>query len=226
MGSINQGNQKIRNKYKFPLDAENFNGIVREAIVPGIGKGMSLTKQTDVQVRVDTGSLLINANNNNYISVVSHFTSLIDLTVSNLLSRIVARYSWQENEEWYVDILSVKPELGIDSDTYQIDDVILGDCSFNEKSSGSNTSVVSGKLVDASADFVTDGIISGDAVLNITNGTITTVSSVEDLNTIVLADDKFTDPSHSYRILGISFIKKRSFPYKLIIGIINFESSW
>lgn len=70
----------------------------------------------------------------------------------------------------------------------------------NLLSQGTNTSVVSGKLVDGGADFVSDGVATDDMVYNNTDGDESAVVSVEDLNTLVLASHIFTGTGKGYTV--------------------------
>ena len=70
---------------------------------------------------------------------------------------------------------------------------------IGQKSEGSATSTSAGNLVDSSADFTTDEIVAGDTVLNITDGTSTTVSAFTNKTTLALTDDIFTS-GESYEI--------------------------
>ena len=66
-------------------------------------------------------------------------------------------------------------------------------------SSGTSDGTTADKLVDSTADFVTDGIAADDVVQNLTDNTWTTVSAVDSLTTLSLADDYFTT-GEDYRI--------------------------
>jgi len=70
--------------------------------------------------------------------------------------------------------------------------------SFN--ASGTNTSVASGKLVDSTASFTTDGINVGDNVWNETLNTWAKVSSVDSNTQISLSNDIFTATGQVYLI--------------------------
>jgi len=59
------------------------------------------------------------------------------------------------------------------------------------------------KLVDSAADFVTDKISIGDIIYNTTDLTQTTVTAIDDLNTLSVADDIFVS-GESYRIHMLS----------------------
>ncbi|MCK5450249.1 MAG: baseplate J/gp47 family protein [Candidatus Omnitrophica bacterium] len=78
------------------------------------------------------------------------------------------------------------------------------------KASGNNTSVVVNKLVDSGADFVTAAVAAGDPVTNTTDDSITTVASVEDLNTLVLNDDIFTGTPEGYSVAGAEELLRRA----------------
>ena len=61
-----------------------------------------------------------------------------------------------------------------------------------EMAEGAATSTSAGKLVDAGAAFVANGVLAGDAVVNATDDTATTVSSVDSQTQLTLAADIFT----------------------------------
>ncbi|MFN5250157.1 MAG: hypothetical protein ACK5DE_03865 [Bacteroidota bacterium] len=69
---------------------------------------------------------------------------------------------------------------------------------------GTNTSVISGRLVDSTATFTTDGILPGDIVTNITTGLISTVQSVLNNTTIILDSNIFLASGNSYGIFSAS----------------------
>ncbi|MDH3975624.1 MAG: hypothetical protein OEV42_15205 [Deltaproteobacteria bacterium] len=81
-------------------------------------------------------------------------------------------------------------------------DLVFGD----QVSSGTNSSVTTDRLVDNTADFITDGVeaaINGEngfEVLNLVDRTSTYVTEVLDLNTLVLNDDIFPDVGDTYAI--------------------------
>lgn len=62
----------------------------------------------------------------------------------------------------------------------------------NEITNGTTTATTASKLVDADADFVTDGIEIGDVVENTTDSTYATVTAIDDLNTLSLDTDIMT----------------------------------
>jgi len=67
-------------------------------------------------------------------------------------------------------------------------------------SQGTNTSVVSSKLVDSAADFVTDLVAVDSDVYNNTDGGEAKVVSVEDLHTLVLDAHIFTGTGKGYTV--------------------------
>jgi len=75
------------------------------------------------------------------------------------------------------------------------------------RSTGSATSTSAGNLVDSAADFVTDAVIAGDIVENVTQGTATTVDSVTNLTTLDLADDIFVS-GDEYRVRAVLAAKE------------------
>ena len=56
-------------------------------------------------------------------------------------------------------------------------------------SEGTTTSTTANKLVDSGADFVTDGVVAGQIVYNTTDDTYSTITAVDDLNTLSLRRD-------------------------------------
>lgn len=71
---------------------------------------------------------------------------------------------------------------------------------------GTNTSVVSGQLVDSTATFTTDNIAAGDVVTNLTTGLVSTVVSVLS-NTVLLLDSNiFLAAGNAYSIFSSATI--------------------
>lgn len=68
------------------------------------------------------------------------------------------------------------------------------------KSQGVTTSSASGRLIDSSADFITDGIVFEDVVYNDTDSTKTTVISVFNSITLLITDNIFAT-SEGYHIV-------------------------
>jgi hypothetical protein len=60
------------------------------------------------------------------------------------------------------------------------------------------------KLVDSTADFVTDKVSIGDIVYNLTDYTQGTVTAIDNLTTLSLSGDIFPDGDESYRIHMLS----------------------
>ena len=73
--------------------------------------------------------------------------------------------------------------------------------SYTPKSDGAATSTVANKLVDATADFVTDAIAAGHIVANITDQTFAAVTAVDNLTTLSLSADIFVS-GETYTIEG------------------------
>ena len=67
--------------------------------------------------------------------------------------------------------------------------------------SGASTSVVTNKLVDSSATFITDGVSVGDIVSNLPSGfSYETVVSVDSETELTLTGDIFTAANEAYNI--------------------------
>ena len=71
---------------------------------------------------------------------------------------------------------------------------------------GTNTSVVSGQLIDSTATFNTDDIVAGDVVTNLTTGTTSTVTSVLSNTAILLDSNIFLVSGNAYGIFSSSSI--------------------
>ncbi len=67
---------------------------------------------------------------------------------------------------------------------------------------GTNTSVVSGQLVDSTATFTTDNIVAGDVVTNLTTGLVSTVSSVLSNTAILLDSNIFLAAGNAYSVFS------------------------
>jgi hypothetical protein len=67
---------------------------------------------------------------------------------------------------------------------------------------GTNTSVVSGQLVDSTASFNSNGLSSGDVVTNLTTGLVSTVVSVLSNTTIQLDSNIFLAAGNAYSIFS------------------------
>ena len=70
--------------------------------------------------------------------------------------------------------------------------------------SGTNTSFVSGQLVDSTASFVTDGLSAGDVVTNLTTGLVSTVSLVLNNTTLQLDSNIFLVSGNAYAVFSSS----------------------
>lgn len=73
---------------------------------------------------------------------------------------------------------------------------------------GTNTSLVSGALVDSTASFTTNGIAAGDVVTNLTTGLTATVVSVLTNTSIQLSANIFLATGNSYGIFSSATIKQ------------------
>ena len=67
---------------------------------------------------------------------------------------------------------------------------------------GTNTSVVSGQLVDSAAFFISENIFPGDVVTNITTGDTSVVVSVLSNTNILLDSDIFLETGNAYAIVS------------------------
>ena len=78
-----------------------------------------------------------------------------------------------------------------------------------EITTGNPDSVTAYKLVDSTADFVTDAIVVGDIVNNTTTGATTYVTAVDDLNTLSLFNDIFSsvaEPLETYTVVKATIL--------------------
>jgi len=67
---------------------------------------------------------------------------------------------------------------------------------------GTNTSVVSGRLVDSTATFLSNGISAGDVVTNLTTGLVSTVVSVLNNTNILLDSNIFLATGNAYSVFS------------------------
>lgn len=70
---------------------------------------------------------------------------------------------------------------------------------YNEDVTGTATSTVPGALVDATATFITDGVVPGQIVYNTTTGTAGVILAVVSETTLDLSASFFTS-GHAYRV--------------------------
>lgn len=84
---------------------------------------------------------------------------------------------------------------------YLINKVI---CYPTKYTSGANTAVVSGQLVNAAATFNTLGIVAGDIVVNVTTNEIAQVIQVVSATVIAINNDIFTAIGQSYAVYKAS----------------------
>jgi microcystin-dependent protein len=71
---------------------------------------------------------------------------------------------------------------------------------YTQKSTGTNDSTSTNKLIDSTATFITDGVTVNKIVYNSTDGTFSYVTSVDSETELTLADDIFTATSKTYYI--------------------------
>jgi hypothetical protein len=71
---------------------------------------------------------------------------------------------------------------------------------------GTNTSVVSGQLVDSTATFLTDDISAGDVVTNLTTGLVSTVVSVLSNTALQLDSNIFLAAGNGYSVFSSATI--------------------
>lgn len=74
--------------------------------------------------------------------------------------------------------------------------------------SSTNTTVVSGDLIDSTADFITAGVQVGDIVSNGSTNQVTTVVLVQNATTLNLSDDIFTSTGDDYFIYSAANVKE------------------
>jgi hypothetical protein len=74
----------------------------------------------------------------------------------------------------------------------------------NAIESGTSTSVVSSKLIDSTALFITNNVQTGDIVHNDTSGTVATVVSVDSETQLTLNANIFTATSQAFVVYNMS----------------------
>lgn len=75
-------------------------------------------------------------------------------------------------------------------------------CHTKTLASGSTTSVLGNSLVDANATFLSDGLTSGDIVVNINTGALATLLVINSNTTLVLSANIFTFIAENYAIFS------------------------
>ncbi len=68
----------------------------------------------------------------------------------------------------------------------------------DDTSTGANDSVVANKLADSGADFITEGVVVGEVVFNITDSTWAKVTAIDSLEQLALDADIFTGAGKNY----------------------------
>lgn len=113
MGTYNVGNQLISWDYKTPLIGGDLAKVNHGVMYPGVyGSGLQVTKNSNTQVQVTTGELLIE-DTAQLRTVKINFQSVFTATVSEPVSPsqdinyLVIRFGWDDREDNYADILSV-----------------------------------------------------------------------------------------------------------------------
>jgi hypothetical protein len=103
---------------------------------------------------------------------------------------------------WMYDVGGHDIYLGRDvTGTPQPYEIDIEGCYFRKDytSEGTADGTTASKLVDSTADFVTDGVVAGMTVWNVTDNTSTTVTAVDDANTLALSDDIFVS-GEAYKV--------------------------
>lgn len=75
---------------------------------------------------------------------------------------------------------------------------------IRQYSSGTSSATTANKLVDATADFIADGVKAGTVIYNTTNSTQATVTAVDSLTTLSISSDIFTT-GQAYEVGTSSF---------------------
>jgi hypothetical protein len=100
------------------------------------------------------------------------------------------------------------------------DIMVSGDDYIIYDMGGVTTSTIASKLVDSAADFVTDEIAVGDIVLNLTDSTSTTVTAIDSLTTLSVADDYFIS-GDIYRIQKQNLITEGTTTSTVISSLVD-----
>ncbi len=106
----------------------------------------------------------------------------------------------------------------------------------SDTSTGTNTSVTSLKLVDSAADFVTDGVVVGDAVYNIDTASWTKVTAIDSSTQLSIAANIFSPLTGYNYIVGPKSIAMLSlsgssptmpsgYSYKRLIAMVRTDAS-
>lgn len=79
-------------------------------------------------------------------------------------------------------------------------------CYTNQLRTGTNTAILLNSLVDSTALFTTYGIATGDIVVNLTTGVVSSVSAIVSNTTITLTSSAFLAIGNSYAIISAATV--------------------
>jgi len=112
MSSINAGNQTILWRYRTPLVGGDLARMHSNILVPGIYTGMGVSREGDLQVKVDPGEAMIedaSPGESRIVKIAFAAQSVITVVYPNKF--LVLRYTWRDSLDHYAEFLSV-PTMG------------------------------------------------------------------------------------------------------------------
>jgi len=192
------------NKYDYVKWALAVSGVAKAYCIP-IGQGLGTV---DVIILADastTGSEIPSSSARIGCTTSVTANKLIDSTATFQTAPAVAIGDIVENPlrgtRTTVSAVDSTTQLSLAADIFKY----AGDPYIVHCQTGTNTSVIAGKLVDSSGTFTnsTYTVKPGDIVENVTDGTRTTIITVDSATQLTLADDIFTATGKTYVIRGL-----------------------
>jgi hypothetical protein len=150
----------------------------------------------DYSVDFETKNLLIDVASNTTVTMTADRMSFLNSTSWPKYSDNVS-----ETYDITTDLMSGTSEKA--SHWYQLWYDSAGVRMMVPDLTGTTDGTTASKLVDSGADFVTDKVSIGDVIYNTTDLTQTTVTAIDDLNTLSVADDIFVS-GEGYKIRMLS----------------------
>jgi hypothetical protein len=134
---------------------------------------------------------------------IDHFFSAANVSVEKTFTRQISRidiftYDGKVDYQLTRDLIKAYgPKINLFEDSfYSLDfftrKVNCTSKTYKPRSSGTTDATTAGKLVDSTADFVSDGVTIGDVIANTTDDTETTVTAIDNLTTLSVSPDIFT----------------------------------
>ncbi len=192
------------NKYDYIKWAKEIDGVADAWCIP-IGHGLG-TVDVIILADVDlTGSEIPSSSARIGVTTSAAANKLEDSAAAFTTVHAVAVGDIVENPvrgtQTTVSAVDSATQLSLAADIFPF----AGDPYIIHCQTGTNTAITTNKLIDSAGDFAdaTYTVATGDIVKNLSDGTQTTVVSVDGATQLTLADDIFTATGKSYVIIGL-----------------------